>query len=309
MEDRLNDRVLPVNKSAGVSTYDCIRRLKRLIHLDKIGHSGTLDPPATGLILLLTGEATKLSNYLMDLPKRYVADIKLGESTDTQDATGKVVRTDTWEHITEGDVASVLPGFWGKRMQIPPMFSALKHKGKPLYTLARMGRNIERSPRETNTYEIELVSCSMPVFRIEVFCSRGLYIRMLAEEIGEALGVPAHLASLVRTEIGHFDLDSAVPDDAFGALIEKGEAGYSLSDAVKHLPSLTLSAEQVHGLMHGVVPRMGSSLPPRGTFVRLIRPDGGLGAIGEVGRTGLLQIKRVFRDRGLEEGGRAPERP
>jgi tRNA pseudouridine55 synthase len=287
--------VLPVNKSAGLSTYDCIRRLKRVVSVGKVGHSGTLDPQARGLVLILTGEATKLSGFLMDLPKRYVANIKLGEATDTHDATGTVVEASDWESVTERDIENVLPRFCGKRTQVPPMYSALKHKGKPLYVLARMGQKIERTPREVETYEIRLTRCDLPVFQVEVFCSRGLYIRVLAEEIGAALGVPAHLESLVRTQIGHFTLEDAVPDEEFGRSHDM-KWGFSLSEAVRHLPAVEISVKQARNLEHGVVPRVREALPPQGSTVRLLRPDGGLGAICDVGAAGMLTIRRVFKD-------------
>ncbi len=291
----LNNMVLPVNKSAGRSTYDCIRRLRRIVPIGKVGHSGTLDPQARGLVLVLTGEATKLSGFLMDLPKRYIADIKLGEATDTHDATGMVVEESDWVSVTERDIENVLPRFCGKRTQVPPMYSALKHQGKPLYVLARMGRKIERTPREVETYEIRLTRCDLPVFQVEVFCSRGLYIRVLAVEIGEALGVPAHLESLVRTEIGHFTLEDAVPDDEFERSLDI-KWGFSLSEAVRHLPAVEISVKQARDLEHGMAPRVREALPPQGATVRLLRPDGGLGAICDVGAAGMLTILRVFKD-------------
>ena len=303
LKEKLNDRVLPVNKSAGSSTYDCIRKLKGLVRLKRVGHAGTLDPLATGLILILTGEGTKLSNYLMDLPKRYVGDIEIGESTDTQDASGKVVKKGSWEHVTEEAIAHALPEFLGKRKQVPPMFSALKHKGTPLYMLARKGQKIERTPREVETYEIKLLECNLPVFRIEVFCSRGLYIRALAEEIGEALGVPAHLASLKRTNIGHFDIEGAIDETDFEALSGIGEPGYSLSDALQHIPSMTITENQVHGLRNGVAPRQEGDLPAQGSLLRLLLPDGRLGAITEVGVAGTLSIRRVFNFSGHRQPG------
>jgi tRNA pseudouridine55 synthase len=297
---RLNNRVFPVNKSRGISTYDCIRRFKRVVHCDKIGHAGSLDPEARGLILILTGEATKLSNYLMDLPKRYAAEIKLGETTDTQDDSGTVLRTGPWEHVTEEAVRSALPRFLGKRLQTPPMYSALKHRGTPLYLLARRGESVDRNPREVETYEIVLRECRFPVVSIEVYCSRGLYLRVLAEEIGQALGVPAHLGALMRTRIGHFDLDAAVADDAFALLLEGERRGFSLSEAVRHFPAVKLSEEQSRGLEKGVAPRVhagtGSGLPPPGSLVRLERSDGALGAIAQIGVAGFVQLRRVFRE-------------
>lgn len=298
---KLIDRVLPVNKSAGVSTYDTIRGFKKLFKVDKIGHAGTLDQPATGLVLLLTGEATKLSNYLMDLPKVYIAKIELGGRTDTQDATGETLETGDWDHVTEPDVRSILSGFLGRREQIPPMYSALKHKGTPLYMLARKGQNIDREARKVETYVIELLEFNPPDFTIEVHCSRGLYLRVLAEEIGDALGVPSHLQNLVRTGIGHFDVDSAVPDTELSSLLEMDEPGWSLSDAVRHMPAVNLDPHQAAALMNGVAPRITSGIPgpipPAGNLIRLLHGDGRLGAIGIVTPGGFVQIRRVFRER------------
>ena len=298
---KLIDRVLPVNKSAGVSTYDTIRGFKKLFKVDKIGHAGTLDQPATGLVLLLTGEATKLSNYLMDLPKVYIAKIELGGRTDTQDATGETLETGDWDHVTESDVRAILSGFLGRREQIPPMYSALKHKGTPLYMLARKGQNIDREARKVETYVIELLEFKPPHFTIKVRCSRGLYLRVLAEEIGDALGVPSHLQNLVRTGIGHFDVDSAVSDTELSSFLEMDEPGWSLSDAVRHMPAVDLDPHQAAALMNGVAPRITSGIPgpvpPTGNLVRLLHGDGRLGAIGIVTPGGFVQIRRVFRER------------
>lgn len=306
MHTTLENRVLPVNKSRGLSTYDCIRRLRAVVSAGKVGHSGTLDPQARGLVLLLTGEATKLSNFLMDLPKRYVADIKLGEATDTNDATGTVVEQGDWRGITQREIENVLPRFVGKRTQVPPMFSALKHKGTPLYMLARRGRCIERTPRKVETYEITLTRCELPVFRVEVFCSRGMYVRVLAEEIGQALGVPAHLQSLVRTRIGHFTIEEAAPDDAFDRL--DAESGYTLAEAIRHLPALEISARQARDLLHGAIPHPPGGVHQGVNLVRLLRPDGGLGAICDVAPGGILKIRRVFRDTPGGERRNAGER-
>lgn len=300
--DKLMNRVLSVSKSVGVSTYDTVRSFKKLFKVKKIGHAGTLDPPAMGLVLLLTGEATKLSNYLMDLPKTYVADIKLGEKTDTQDATGKIIESADWSHVTARGIEQVLPTLLGERQQVPPMYSALKHKGTPLYVLARQGQQVEREPRKVEMYKIELIDVELPLFRIEVKCSRGLYLRVLAEEIGVQLGVPSHLGSLVRTRIGHFDIESATPDTELGSLVDQEDPGYSLADALAHMPAIDLTPGQAAGLSNGIAPKVSpgaiSSLPPAGSLVRLVHDNGRLGAIGEVGPAGFVLIRRVFRDPG-----------
>jgi tRNA pseudouridine55 synthase len=300
--EKLSDRVLPVYKSTGVSTYDTIRSFKKLFKVKKIGHAGTLDPPAMGLVLLLTGEATKLSNYLMDLPKTYVADIKLGERTDTQDATGKIVESADWSHVTTEKIEQVLPTLLGKREQVPPMYSALKHKGTPLYVLARRGQQVEREAREVEMYAAELIEVDLPLFKIEVHCSRGLYLRVLAEEIGRELGVPSHLGNLVRTRIGHFDIENATADSDLGSLADLDNPGYSLSEALSHMPALDLTPGQAAGLSNGIAPKVHpsaiSALPSVGSLVRLMHEDGRLGGIGEVAPAGFLQIRRVFRDSG-----------
>ncbi len=294
MKDRFDNLVIPVDKSTGLSTYDVIRRFRKTVRVDKVGHSGTLDPLATGLVLILTGAATKLSNYLMELPKRYIADVRLGEATDTQDSTGTVVRSGGWDGVGEEQIRAMLPGFTGRRMQVPPMYSALKHKGTPLYALARKGQEIDRAPREVDTHEIELLGCDLPIFRIMVRCSRGMYVRVLAEEMGDALGVPACLHSLVRTEVGHFNLDSALKDTDFAALAEREKPGYSLSEALGHFPAVELTAVQARGLENGIAPRIRESCPQSGVYVRLLRPDGELGAIAETGAAGILHLKKVF---------------
>jgi len=296
LEEKLKDRVLPVKKGRGITTFDCIRMLKKVVNIKKIGHAGSLDPIASGLVLLLTGKATKLSNYLMDLRKTYTADIKLGRSTDTQDATGNVIEEGDWTKISESDLAAVLPDFLGKRFQKPPVYSALKHKGKPLYKLARKGVGVEKEAREIETHQISLLLWDPPLVRIEVTCSRGLYVRTLAQEIGERLGVPSHLSGLTRNEIGHFDLDSAIPVDRFADLEEVESPGCSLADALRHMPAYRMNERESSALGHGIAPSRGApSESSPGEMIRLLRPDDSLGGIAEVGPAGIIKIRRVIK--------------
>ncbi len=294
MDDRLDNLVIPVNKSLGLSTYDVIRRFRKVVRMKKVGHSGTLDPLATGLVLLLTGDATKLSSYLMELPKTYIADVELGSSTDTNDKEGKIVEMGDWSGVTEDAIRAALPSFLGRREQIPPMFSALKHKGVPLYTMARRGENIERKPREVETYGLTLLDCELPVFRIEVVCSRGMYVRVFAEEIGAKLGVPAHLKSLVRTKIGQFDVESAVRDDSLGRIAGMDSPGLCMSEALGHLKPVELDEQQLAGVRNGAAPRTGGPAARVGEFLRLIDGEGNLCAIAEAGPAGMMKLKRVF---------------
>jgi len=294
MDDRLDNLVIPVNKSLGLSTYDVIRRFRKVIRVRKVGHSGTLDPLATGLVLLLTGDATKLSSYLMDLSKTYIADIELGSSTDTNDAEGKVVETGDWSGITADAIRSVLPAFLGRREQVPPMFSALKHKGVPLYTMARRGEHVERKPREVDTYGLTLLECELPVLRVEVVCSKGMYVRVLAEEIGKKLGVPAHLKNLVRTRIGQFDVGSAVRDDELDGITGMEKPGFGLAEALSHLKPVELDEQQIAGVRNGAAPRRDGPAARVGEFLRLLDSEGTLCAIAEAGPAGMMKLKRVF---------------
>jgi len=294
MDHRLDNLVIPVNKSLGLSTFDVIRRFRKAVKIRKVGHSGTLDPLATGLVLLLTGDATKLSSYLMELPKTYIADIRLGTSTDTNDAEGKVVETGDWSGVTCEALRSVLPSFLGRREQVPPMFSALKHKGVPLYTMARRGEHVEREPREVETYALSLLECELPVFRIEVVCSRGMYVRVLAEEIGAKLGVPAHLSSLVRTKIGHFEIGTAISDDAFDSIEGMDRPGFDLAEALVHLRTVELDEQQIAGVRNGAAPRTEGARARVGEMLRLVDSDGRLCAIAEAGPAGIMKLKRVF---------------
>ncbi len=296
LEEKLKDRVLSVNKGRGITTFDCIRKLKKIVDIKKIGHAGSLDPIASGLVLLLIGNATKLSNYLMDLRKIYTADIKLGQSTDTQDATGNVTDEGDWTNITESDLAAVLPDFLGKRYQKPPVYSALKHKGKPLYKLARKGLGVEKEPREIETHEIKLLLWDPPLVRIEVTCSRGLYVRTLAEEIGERLSVPSHLSGLTRNAIGHFDLDSAIPAESLSDLEEMDSPGCSLAEALGHMPAYRMNERESSALAHGIAPSRGAPAESSpGDMIRLLRPDGTLAGIVETGPAGMIKIRRVIK--------------
>ncbi len=295
LRKKFNNRVIPVNKEKGITTFDSIRKFKKVVGLRKIGHAGSLDPIATGLVLILTGAATKLSGYLMDLPKVYISDIRLGEATDTQDASGEVIERGEWEGISEEDILSVLPEFTGRRMQMPPMYSALKHGGKPLYKLARKGREVEREPREVNTESIELISADLPMFRIRVKCSRGLYLRTLSEEIGEKLGAPSHMTGLTRVSIGHFDIERAISSGSFQDLKKGVDPGVEPAEALRHLSAIRMTTSQSSGLLDGKAPGVPSGSEfSTGELVRFLRPDGVLGGIGEIGPGRITAIRRVL---------------
>jgi len=202
------DGVLLLNKPVGITSNAALQKAKWLLNAKKAGHTGTLDPFADGLLPLCFGEATKFSAYLLDADKRYRAVLQLGVTTATGDPEGEVLDT---REVAVGcdDIAAVLPRFLGEIEQIPPMHSALKHQGRPLYEYARAGIEIERPPRKVTIRALEMVECAPPRVVLDVQCTAGTYIRTLAQDIGAALGCGAHLTALTRTAAGGFSLDQA----------------------------------------------------------------------------------------------------
>lgn len=218
-EKRAISGVLLLDKPIGVSSNGALQHAKRLYRAAKAGHTGNLDPIASGLLPVCFGEATKFSQYLTDSDKRYEAVIKLGETTDTGDAEGQVLERRPVA-VTRPQLEAVLNQFVGVIEQVPPMYSALKHQGRPLYDYARKGVEIERSARRVTIHEIALLDFAGDVLRIAVACSKGTYIRVLAEDIGKVLGCGAHMTGLRRTQVGGFSLSEAVALDQIEAMAE-----------------------------------------------------------------------------------------
>lgn len=214
------DGVLLLDKPVGLSSNHALQRAKRAMDAAKAGHTGTLDPFATGLLVCCMGRATKISGAMLEADKAYRATLQFGEETDSGDLTGNVVaRADSaFSGVDEAALKDVLSRFLGETEQIPPMYSALKRDGKPLYEYARQGIELERPPRKIMLYRIELLSCNGMQAEIDVACSKGTYIRTLAQDIGRALGCFAHLAALRRTQVGPFMLDRAVTLEALQAM-------------------------------------------------------------------------------------------
>ena len=202
--------VLNIYKPAGITSFDVIRILRRKLGIKKIGHGGTLDPIAEGVLIILVGKATKKSNELISLSKTYRAGILLGVETDSYDISGKTVKEMSAGGITDADIENVLVNFRGEIEQIPPMFSALKVKGKKLYQLARKGIEIERKPRKVTIGRLDKLSFDNPRLSIEVDCSKGTYIRSLAHDIGSKLGCGACMESLIRTRVGEYHVADSI---------------------------------------------------------------------------------------------------
>ena len=222
-------RGLPVNgvvlldKPKGLSSNHALQRVRRLFDAQKAGHTGTLDPMATGLLPICLGEATKFSAHLLEADKMYRTRVELGVITDTGDAEGTVLERREVPNLAVEDIESVLTRFRGEIDQVPPMYSALKHQGKKLYELAREGKQVERAARRVSVYDARLLSFEGTAFELEVSCSKGTYIRTLAEDIGHALGCGAHISQLRRLKTGPFDGDAMWTLEALEALASQAD--------------------------------------------------------------------------------------
>lgn len=207
------DGVLVVNKPLDMTSHDVVDAVRRRFNLKRIGHAGTLDPMATGVLVILIGKSTKLSESFMHEDKEYIATIYFGKRTDTQDSTGRVIEEKELNGLDIDSVKKALFSFLGEGPQIPPMMSAKKYRGKRLYELARKGITVKREPCNIKIYEIELLDYKLPEIVIRVKCSKGTYIRTLCEDIGRSLGYPSHMSALTRSASGRFSLEQAVDLD------------------------------------------------------------------------------------------------
>lgn len=209
-----NDGLLLVDKPSGPTSHDVVARIRRQFRIPKVGHGGTLDPMATGLLVILLGKATKISDRVMGHDKTYEGVFRLGIETDSQDADGQVVAEKDASAVTAEQIVAQMKSRLGDQMQMPPMVSAIKIKGVPLYKLARKGQTVERPPKLIHVYRFELLDFSPPDVRFVVECTKGTYVRTLAHDVGQSLGVGAHLVQLRRTKIGRLDVAdaAALPD-------------------------------------------------------------------------------------------------
>ncbi|MGD8489995.1 MAG: tRNA pseudouridine(55) synthase TruB [Anaerolineae bacterium] len=252
-EDPLSG-ILNVDKPPDMTSHDVVDVIRRIVGQRRVGHAGTLDPMATGVLLVCLGQATRMSQYLMAGRKRYRATIVLGATTDTYDADGEVVTTGQRSDFTRDEMGTALQGFVGRISQVPPMYSAIKKDGKPLYQLARQGKTVEREPRTVEIDEISLLDWAAPALIIEVGCSPGTYIRSLAHDLGRALGTGAYLASLVRLQSGRFRLEDAVSLSRLEEAFRNGqEMEYVLppDEALLEWPAMVVGAEGARRISHG----------------------------------------------------------
>lgn len=284
------DGVLVVDKPAGMTSNGVLQRVKGIYFAAKAGHTGSLDPLATGVLPICFGEATKLSQFLLGSDKSYVAGVVLGVKTDTGDADGRTLEERSAAAITQDAVEAVLDRFRGRITQVPPMYSALKRGGVPLYELARRGEEVEREPREVVVHELALLGFEpgeRAMLRVSVRASKGTYVRTLAEDIGAALGCGAHVATLRRTAAGGFLEAEAVPLSRLEALREAGEFAaldalvLPLERAVGHLPEVRVPEAGCFYLAQGQAV-MVSQVPPQRGDVRIMDAEGMFRGVGEI---------------------------
>ena len=290
--------VLVIDKPQGPTSFEVVRRVRSALGLKRAGHTGTLDPMATGVLPVCLGEATKLAGLLTEGDKAYDAVVRLGVVTDTQDVTGTVVETHPVPPLSTELLEAALQQFRGTFAQLPPLYSAVKVRGKRLYERARAGESVERTPRQVTVYVLVLRDFSASECTLSVRCSKGFFVRTLAEELGRALGCGGTLKSLRRTASGPFTLDRALPLSQVEALGVAGPAGRAqleariipMADALPDFPVVRVSEPDVARVVHGV-PLLLEPSAPAGR-VRVLGPDGALLAVGEVheGRLGYVRV-------------------
>lgn len=248
--------VFLLDKPQGMSSNDVLQKVKRIFQANKAGHTGALDPLATGMLPICLGEATKFSQFLLDSDKRYLVTAKLGERTDTSDAEGEIVETRE-VNVTESDILATLEQFRGDILQVPTMFSALKHNGKPLYEYARAGITIEREARPITIFELNFIEYNAPFLTLEVHCSKGTYIRTLIDDLGEVLGCGAHVTMLRRTSVANYPIDKMISYADLQKLAENQPLAeldchlLPMDTAVSNLTKINLTEQQTKAVGFG----------------------------------------------------------
>ena len=283
--------VVLLDKPTGMTSNQALQKVKRLYNARKAGHTGSLDPLATGLLPICLGQATKVTEYLLDAPKKYVTVLKLGETTDTLDSDGEVVeRCDV--AVSNDALEAALDRFRGDIQQVPPMYSALKKDGQPLYKLARQGREVERPARAMTVYELTAERIDDVHVRLHVHCSSGFYIRSLVHDLGQALGCGAHVVELRRTESKGIGLDNACRLDQLEDAAVRRQCLLPIDTLLTDLPRFEISESQANALLQGRMVKVDEVQPlPRARFYR---PDGTLFAVGQVDRQNVLKTQKIF---------------
>ena len=297
--------ILIINKPAGLSSAQGVARVKRMLQADHAGHTGTLDPFASGVLVCCINQATRLARFLMPCRKIYEGTLTLGTDTDTQDVTGAVVAQQDCAGITRHDVQRAFQRFEGDSLQAPPAYSALKHQGIPLYRLARQGRPVRKPPRPIHIASLRVLTVALPRVRFEVCCSPGTYVRTLASDIGRELGCGGHLSELIRRESDGFSLDQALTLEELAALTHRGApvtALIPMAKALPAMPGITAGAGLLGKIRHGSplsrqdidlgsIPEPASST----AFIKVVDARGELAAVLEhSGASDTLKYACVF---------------
>jgi len=250
------DGILNINKEVGMTSHDVVGRVRRLLKQKRVGHAGTLDPAAGGVLPICIGQGTRVAEYLSESGKAYQAEIVFGIVTDTYDAEGAIIRQSDTTGLTLEMIEQALPAFLGPQMQVPPRYSAIKIQGQAAYKRARAGEEITLEPRPIEIYSLHVIAWheQPPRLTLAIECSKGTYIRSLAHDLGERLGYGAHLAALLRTRSGPFTLEGSITLEQLAAASEQGTVSdylFPIDYALQHLPSLHLDAATVEGVLHG----------------------------------------------------------
>lgn len=250
------DLIINVNKPKGITSQGATSQVKKILTAKKAGHTGTLDPTATGVLLICINKATRLASYISALDKEYKTIMKLGEVTDTQDTEGSVIEKTDRIEVNRTQIENALKSFEGETLQRPPMFSAIKYKGKPLYKYARKGIDIPRESRKVHIRNIELLSIELPFVSFKTICSKGTYIRTLCNDIGKKLGTGAHLFELERTAIGRFNINDSLSFVALADIVkaappEISNGVHSMDNALSWMPDLKIKESLVKAVKNG----------------------------------------------------------
>jgi tRNA pseudouridine55 synthase len=291
------DGILNINKPSGITSHDAVQKVRWIVKEKRIGHTGTLDPLATGVLVLCVGKATRIARYLEAGEKEYQAVMRLGVITETLDAAGRVLETRSYTPPDRADIERIMRKLTGVIMQRPPAFSAVKVSGVPSYKLARQGRGEVLDPRPVTIHGIELTAYADPLVSFTVRCSKGVYVRTLCADMGEALGTGAHLASLVRTRSGRFSIEQAVSLDQLADIASAGGADQVMTpidEALADFPAVLIGGEEASKIVHGNQVSCPTSLANSSSDLARIHDSAGrLLALARV-VTGTLRPELVF---------------
>ena len=277
------DGILNINKETGMTSHDVVARVRKLLHQRRVGHAGTLDPAASGVLPICVGQGTRVAEYLSESGKAYQAEITFGVVTDTYDAEGQITRTADASHLTQAQIEAALQHFLGPQQQLPPRYSAIKIQGQPAYKRVRSGEEVTLEPRAIQIYQLQLLAWDPPRLTLAVECSKGTYIRSLAYDLGEHLGCGAYLSALIRTRSGPFTLARSITLQQLAIAQEEGNTAsylFAADSALQDYPALELDPDTIARVLHGnAFHNPPSFLQPTAHLARIYDTEGNFLAI------------------------------